>query len=337
MQFLQVDSSTKLSDIAQLVGERNVESILHLNDVDRVPNVGQAFEAACNSKASQVSSVSPERKAALINTLTQDSDVFEQAALLGEDGWRILSTSNTLPSMLRVPDSIQLPDSVNILGNGEPVKSEIYKKVISNLNTPPYTVDPAIFNDYSSTSPANIVEVSGNANTSGNPMQWFKVPWGEVTLYSALSDERIDFPVYPEEMSDSAKANYSTMPDVLYQYEPWQLYNNSGPRTQTYTFSFHRDMWSGDHTDGKANDLIRACMANCYPEYRGSAVYTSLVTLYVSGSALITGVLTDVAVNWSGPIGHDGFYLECKLELTITEVSVEPLSYDVVRHKPLIG
>lgn len=337
MQFLQVTKDTKLSQLAQMAGSRNVESILHLNDTSRVPNVGQAFLDVCANKVANTQDVNPERKVSLMNTLTSDSDVFETAALMGSSGWKLLSSADTLPGMMRVPDSIQLPDSTSILGNNQPVKFEVYRKVVSDLSNPPHTVDPSIFNEYSAAKAAKILEFPSGGASTGDPMQWFRVPWGEVTLHSSLSDERIDFPVYPEELSDSAKANYTTMPDLLYQYEPWQIYNSSGPRTQTYSFQFHRDMWTGDHRDGKANDLIRACMANCYPEYRGSAVFTSIVTLYVAGNALISGVMSDVNVNWDGPIGQDGWYLHCKLDITITEVSREALDFSKVRNKPLIG
>ena len=75
----------------------------------------------------------------------------------------------------------------------------------------------------------------------------------------------------------------------------------------------------------------------CYPYYNGSAVNTSIVTIYVKGKSLITGVLTEASDDWSGPIGLDGWYLECTLKLSITEVSVQPLSYSTMRNKGLIG
>lgn len=339
MQFLKVDRKTKLQDLAQIVGARNVETLLHINGVNRVPYVGRAFIEACNKKVSEVTEdVPPARKVALLNSLTLDSDVFEMASLMSSYGWKLLSIANTLPGTMKIPESIRVPDSTDVIGNGQSVKSQIYLKAINGLQNPPHYIDPSIFNEYSTSKQAKILDSSGyNGGYQADPMQWFRVPWGEVTLYSSLSDERIEFPVYPETMSDNARANYTTMPDLLYQYEPWQIYQSSGPRTQTFSFDFHRDMWTGDHRDGKANELIRACMANCYPEYQGSAVYTSTVTLYVAGSALISGILTDVNVNWDGPIGLDGFYLHCRLDITITEVSPKPLNYTSVRRKPLIG
>lgn len=337
MQFLKVDNNMTLAQFTKSVGVRNVENILHLNDVDRVPNVGQAFAATCANKIADMDVVSPDRKSTLLNTLSSDSDVFETAALMSSSGWKLLSTANTLPGMMKIPDGVTIPSSVNTLGNGVPVATEIYKKTINGLKNPPHTIDPAIFGGYSTARASNILGSVSTRSTGSDPMQWFRVPWGEVTLHCSLNDESLQFPVYPEEISDGVHANYTTMPDLLYQYEPWNLYTGSGPRSNTYSFAFHRDMWTGDHRDGKANDLIRGCMANCYPMYKGSAVYTSTVTLYIAGKALISGILTDVTVNWDGPLGLDHYYLHCRLDLTITEVSKQALDFNTVRRKPLIG
>ena len=127
------------------------------------------------------------------------------------------------------------------------------------------------------------------------------------------------------------------MPDLLYQYEPWQVYDSSGPRSNTYTIEAHRDMWTGDHRDGKANEMIRFFESNLYARYSGSSVITPLVTLYVAGSSLITGVMTDCSVTWDGPIGLDGWYLHFKMNFTIVEVSQTALNYDTIKKMPLIG
>lgn len=337
MQFLSITKDTTLSELSETVGVRNVPNILHINNIDRSPSIGEEFYNMCDSVVNDTPDVPYERKISLLNTLTTDSDVFEVAALGSSSSWKLLSSVSTLPGMLRIPDDITLPDAADTMGNDEPIQAEIYSKVMEALKTPPHYVDPSIFNEYSSIIGTGIIGTSSYSSNNSDPMQWFRVPWGEVSLYSSLGDEKIDFPVYPTELADSARANYTQMPDMLYQYEPWQLYTSSGPRSQTYTFEFHRDMWTGDHRDGKANDLIRACMANCYPEYKGSAVYTSLVTLYINGTALITGVMNDVNVTWDGPLGLDRWYLHCKLELSITEVSQQVLDYTTVRNKGLIG
>lgn len=333
MQFLTLDKETKLKDFSDEVGSRNADYILAANSIDRSPNIGKKFYESCEAAKKSTDNISWQRKSQILNTFTQDSDIFETAALLGENDWKVLSALGTFPGMVKVPDSITLPDSVNILGNGQGVKSEIYNKAMKSLEEHNY-VDPSIFNEYSNIKNSKIAE---GASHSSSTFSGFNLPWGQVTLASSISDDSVDFPVYPEEISDSRKANYTTMPDLLYQYEPWQLYNSSGPRTNTYLFHFHRDMWTGDHRDGKANELIRYCEANCYPEFNGSAVNVPTVTLYIAGSPLIHGVMTQVDTKWDGPIGLDGYYLNCELSITITEVSETALNYNVIKGKSLIG
>lgn len=332
MQFLKISSSATLQSLSATVGSRNVNTVLAANGLQRTPNIGKALTDLCDS-ARQCESVTWQRKSAILNTFTQDSDIFEHAALLGESDWKVLSSTNTFPGMLKIPDTLTLPDSVDILGNGEGVESTIYSKAMASLSES-NTVDPAIFNQYSTIKASRIIE---GASSSSNSFPGFNLPWGEITLSSSITGDSIEFPVYPEGIDDQRVANYTTMPDLLYQYEPWQLYTSSGPRTNSYKFSFHRDMWTGDHRDGKANELVRFCEASCYPEFNGSAVNVPTVSLYLSGKLLIHGVMTSVSTSWSGPIGLDGFYLRCELTLTITEVSDVALSHNVVRNKSLVG
>lgn len=333
MQFIKVNRSTTLSDLADIVGENNVEYVLSLNNLVRSPNIGEQFAALCDVTIENNSDVPYQKKFTILNTMVEDLDVFESAALATEEDWRIIANLNTLPNTLRVPDSITLPNSTSVIGNSIHVPNTIYDKAKNNLlNTPEHVIDPAIFNEYSADSYCQVSDTS-----SGNLFEAFHLPWGIISLYSSISKESKDFPVYPEDPSDERAANYNTMPDMLYQYEPWQVYNSSGPRSNTYKFKFHRDMWTGDHRDGNANDLIRFCEANCYPEYNGSAVNAPTVTLFVGGKELITGVMTKVFTDWGGPIGLDNWYLECTLQLSITEVSKTALNYSSVRSKGLIG
>lgn len=335
MQLLKIAETTTLAQLSDMIGDRNVESVLTANNLRRAPNIGKQFKDACEAVIATTGIIDWQRQMTILNTLTGDSDIFETTALLGQPGWKLMSRSGTLPNMLKVPESIILRDSVDVLGNGQGVSTTVYNKAMNSLKNPPHYIEPAIFNEYSSIRQSQILDFKGNKPS--DPFQWFNLPWGQISLYCSLSGDSIDFPVYPEELSDKTSANYTQMPDMIYQYEPWQVYQSSGPRSNTYTFKFHRDMWSGDHTDGKANQLIRFCQAACYPDYNGSAVNTALVTLYIGGAAHITGVMNDVSANWSGPIGLDGWYLNCELQLSITEVSETPLSYSVMRNKGLIG
>lgn len=331
MQFLKISPSTTLSELISKVGARNVDSILSLNMINRVPNIGAEYQKNYES-VQTIDAVKTQTKITRLNTMTSDSDVFETASLLGEDGWRYLETYGSLPGTLRIPETITLPDSTSIVGNGQPVSRVVYDKAITRLESTA-EIDPSIFNEYSSRKSSTIVDTT----SSTGAMQWFKLPWGLITLHSSISGDSVDFPVYPEEFEDGIRANYETMPETLYQYEPWQVYKSSGPRTNTYTFKMHRDMWTGDHRDGKCNELVRFCQSNCYPIFKGAAVQTATVTLYIAGKPLISGIMTDVKTKFDGPIGLDDYPLVCTLDITITEVSPEPLNYTKVSEKGLIG
>lgn len=345
MQFFQITESTKLSDIAAIVGARNVDHLLTINGLTRSPNIGKQFQALCNNiklgqadnakQRAAVKNVDWQRKSTLLNSFCQDSDVFEAVALSSESAWRVVDALGTLPMFLKVPESVKLPDATYILGNGVGVSKPAYNAAMKMLSTPPHYIDPVIFNEYSSFT--NISLIDTGAQKSIDVFEWFHIPWGDVSLHCSIDDSIIDFPVYPEEYEDTRMANYTTMPDLIYQYEPWQIYTGSGPRQNKYSFSFHRDMWSGDHRDGKANQLIRFCEACCYPEFNGSAINVPISSLYVKGKCLMSGVMLDCTASWDGPIGMDGWYLHCTLTFTIVEVSPQALNHSVIKNKPLIG
>ncbi len=335
MQFLKIKDNMSLSELTDAVGLRNVDSVLNLNSLTRTPNIGKQFRNLVNDKINAVNTVPYQKKSTILNNLTSDADVFETAALQSEGGWKVLNSLGTMPGMLKIPETITLPDSVSLLGgSGTPISKNVYEKAMRFL-ADEKDIDPVIFNEYSSRRSSQIMDIT----TVSNPIQWFKLPWGEISLFSSLSGKSIDFPVYPKGFDDSVHATYDTMPDLLYQYEPWHIYKSSGPRSNTYDFDIHRDMWSGDHRDGKCNELIRFCQSNCYPKFQGAAVQTATVTLYIAGEKHITGIMTDVKVVWDeeSPIGLDGFYLHLTLSISITEVSDESLTYETVQRKGLIG
>ena len=334
MQYLSINNDTTLRDLSDRVGDRNVETFLAINGLTRSPNIGEQFSNKTQTILSSNMAVDWQRKSTILNKFSGDSDIFEEAALLDNNAWKVLDALETFPNRLKVPETITLPSSTDIIGNGQGVDSRVYWNAMNLLAIDPHTIDPGIFNQYST---IQNTKITGSVSPSSNNTTLFNLPWGDISLYSTLAGESVDIPVYPEELEDNVSANYTTMPDLLYQYEPWYMYQSSGPRSNSYKFHMHRDMWTGDHRDGKANELIRFCQAACYPEYSGSAVYSDTVTLYVKGSALITGIITNVNVEWSGPIGLDGWYLEFKLTLDITEISENALSNSVMRAKSIIG
>ena len=333
MQFLKITKDLTLSALSSIVGERNVDTVLNANSLERSVNIGASFF----NRTIADTVVDFQQKLNILNQFVSDSDIYEKAALGSEKEWQALSQYNCFTDAIKIPDEVKLPPSEGILGNGEPILDSIYKQCTEALKEHNY-IDPKIFADFNASFTGGSYGVDENGYvSSGEPFEWFKLPWGEVCLYSSLSDEMLYFPVYPDGFDDGVRANYDDMPEMLYQYEPWKVYKSSGPREINFNFHFHRDMWSGDHRDGNANNLIRGCQANCFPEYNGALVNVSTVSLYIHGRNLITGVMTDCKVKWDKPIGLDGFYLDCNLSLTISEVSPEALNYTTVRNKGLIG
>lgn len=331
MQFLKIAKDLTLSALSSVVGERNVDSVLNANSMERSVNIGKAFYDRVTT-----GTVDYQKKMNILNQFVGDSDLFEKAALGSEDDWKVLSQYNCFSDAMRIPEEVKLPSSEGVLGNGDPVSDSVYRKCMEDLKNS-HVINPATFAEYNASYSGNSFGVTSDGRIMGNEMfQWFKLPWGEVCLYSSLNDDMLYFPVYPEGWDDGATANYEEMGEMLYQYEPWFVYKSSGPREISFTFEFHRDMWTGDHRDGNANALIRGCEANCFPRYEGSLVNAPLVTMYIHGQNLITGIMTDCKKSWSGPIGLDGFYLVCELSITIKEVSPEKLNYDVVKGKRLI-
>lgn len=332
LQFLKVNKNTKLTDLADIVGNNHIEEVLHNNSITRTPFIGKQFIKKCNDIMQNTQPVELINKLSLLNRLSEDEEVFEFASLMDDDSWKVMSEIGTFPGYLNIY-GLQVAPTRDILGCSGPISTPIYNQVIDAISTG-VRVDPIIFGETNSTAVATNI---GYTVGSYEPLEYFKIPWGEVQIYSSIADVAMDIPCYPETIKDGRKANYITMPDLLYQYEPWQIYTGSGPRSITFDFHFHRDMWNGDHTRGGANELIRFCEANCYPEYNGSAVNTATVALLIHGSIVIMGIMTDVSTSWSGPIGLDGWYLDCHLSLSITEVADKPLNYGTVKSLPIIG
>ena len=328
-----------MSTLTEKIGSDNIDQVLVDNGLSRTPQIGKQWKALVEEIISTHDNVPAQSKITLLNKFLSDSDIYEEACIATEDEWKVLWYLGTFLGYLKLSDEIEaaVPDSYDVLGNDESVSAAIYNAVRESLIRS-NSIDSSIFSYFSTIKNVGLSDSSSYAGESNsNPMSWFNIPQGRITLYSSLSGDGIDIPAYPEDLADGRTATYTTMPDIIYQYEPWQMYQGSGPRTNIYKFHLHRDMWTGDHSDGKANELIRFCQAQCYPDYNGSAVNTSTVTLYVAGHALITGIMTDVSVEWMKPIGLDGWYLDFNLNLTITEVSPSSLNYKAVLNKPLIG
>lgn len=350
MQFLTIPKNMTLASLADRIGERNVEDMLNTNSISRSVNVGKQFQSRSNS---DIVSVDAQTKINILNTFVGDSDIYEKAALGSDRDWSSLSKYGCFSDAMKIPETLILPPAVDIIGNGEPIATSIYEQCISSLSASG-DINPTIFDqnivggstsygiiDSKKRTLSRAAEMQGqsfstNSKSKISPLQAFKIPWGEISLYSSLTNDYVDIPVYPEELSDGRAANFNEMPSMLYQYEPWYVYQSSGPRKVSFSFHLHRDFWTGDHSDGNAEYLIRFCESNCYPDYDGSAVNFPQVSLYIKGKNFITGIMNECNTQWTGPIGQDGYYLEFTLSFSITEVSPVPLNYTAIRRKGLI-
>lgn len=336
MQYLEVKNDMTLSDLSAIVGERNVDSVLNANGLKRSVNVGKQFyDRVHNEIEPSTTTVDAMQKVNIINQFVKDSDLYQKAYLGTSTDWKSLAQYNCFSDAIRIPDEYKVPDSADILGDNTPIPDRIYKQTMATLKAD--QVDPTIFSEYDASYSGSLAGIYTDVGNGGSLSEWFLIPFGAVCLRSYIDDEILYFPVYPEELEDGVTANYDEMSEMLYQYEPWKVYKSSGPREITFTFKFHRDMWSGDHRDGCANHLIRGCEANCYPDYNGSLVNVPMVTMYIEGENFITGVMTSCKVNWHGPLGLDRFYLFCDLTLTIVEVSPTPLSFNAIKEKELLA
>ena len=335
--FLMVSNNMTLKDLASYVGSSAVNSVLNLNGLSRQRNVASQLESKVESIVQSAIPASWKRKQEILNIFSTDSDVFEYAATQSEDGWKVLDQTMAFADALAIPETVEVVKYDDVLGNGVPVASDVYKKVMNCLEATG-KVDSSVFNDFSTIKPsASRAGTYSNKSDVNGIFSSFKIPWGDVTFYSSLSGTSVDIPAYPESVKDPRSASYTTMPDTLYQYEPWYLYSSSGPREVTFEFHLHRQMWTGDERDGLANEMIRFIQASTFAKYQGSAVNSDVCTLYVKGLPYVRGIVTNVEVEWTGPIGLDGFYLEFNLAVTFVEVSSKALNYDVVKELPLIG
>ena len=313
---------------------------------NRQPNSGEIYEQAlAETFSNYVNSppISAQEKAAKLNKYSNQKDIFDHLCQMSELEWVVFYNTGIIPGYLGVMDHIIISDGDDVLGlpseNENPVPMATYVSVMRGLEENG-EIPTDIFGEYSAYTPSVAVDVLSDFNSAtsdnGHPLWWANLPNGDVALHSMFYDSSAPFPVYPNGYEDGVQANYETMPETIYQYEPWQVYTSSGPRSMSFTFDMHRDMWDNPdgHYSGACERLIAFCKATCYARYRGAAVDTDIVTLYINGKKIIRGIMTSVKDVWDGdsPLGYDGLPLHVTLTLSITEVSDEPLSNESV-HK----
>jgi LysM repeat protein len=131
------------------------------------------------------------------------------------------------------------------------------------------------------------------------------------------------FPCFPETYSDTHSANF-TQQTPMGRSEPFQIYQNSGPRTVNVSFRMDREM---THTTD-IGDIVGIVQSACYP-LGNEATIVPRVTLVIGNNCSITGVIPSVSTNWSDTIIED-LYMVVTLDFSVVECTGNPKTAGVV-------
>ena len=148
-------------------------------------------------------------------------------------------------------------------------------------------------------------------------------------IYLYHVDKFIILPEYADDISDNSQASFpSSTP--LSRSAPIYSYANSGPRTVTVKFTFHREMMkqinynnSSFITDDYVDELIKQIQACVLPTYSISAkmVNPPIVALRMGEDIFIKGVINgSLGLTYNLPILENGKYAIVNFSLTISEI-----------------
>lgn len=159
---------------------------------------------------------------------------------------------------------------------------------------------------------------------------------GDINEFAALY-----FPCYPDSVSDSNQASYSSQ-TILGRSEPFQYYTGSGPRTVSVDFTLHSDMFPNNlNYIYQLTNFVEAC---CYPRY-GNNIAATKVIFHCAKNIHIVGIITSVSTKYSGPVldmqpGPTGDYngsimrepkyAVVDLSFSVTEVTGDPPAFSNV-------
>lgn len=135
------------------------------------------------------------------------------------------------------------------------------------------------------------------------------------------------FPCYPESYSDSRTAHF-TQQTPMGRSEPFQIYQNSGPRVVQVSFQMHVEMTCVT----PIRDLVAAVQSAEYPlgNDRSSTIVPKVI-LKLGDSCYIEGIIADsVNADWTGPLIDDR-YTMVTLSFSVTECTGMPRTSDMVR------
>lgn len=151
-------------------------------------------------------------------------------------------------------------------------------------------------------------------------------------IYLYHTNQFILLPTYPESISDSLSANFSSQP-LLARSAPIYSYSSSGPRSLRISLHLHRDMmWDLNYNVSNLNleigedyidTLIKQIQSVALPRYAAATkmVDPPMVAIRFGNEIYIKGVVTGaVTIEYSGPIGSDNKYKDINIAFDVHEV-----------------
>ena len=129
------------------------------------------------------------------------------------------------------------------------------------------------------------------------------------------------FPCYPESYSDTRNVSVSAQ-NILGRSEPFQIYQNSGPREVSVSFRMHREMCQTTPIE----KLIAAIQSATYPKSSGfEDTVIPKVRLVIGNNCSITGIIANsVQVEWSDTINRNRQYNIATISFSVTECTGTP-------------
>lgn len=119
---------------------------------------------------------------------------------------------------------------------------------------------------------------------------------------------RRELPIYPDEISDSLSASWSTQ-QIVGRSSPIAAYIGTDFRKVSFSMELHRELLAekGNPT-GKMESLIRVIEKSVYPEYLSQGL-TPPITTFRFGDFYARGYVESVSNTWKKPIINDMYMI----------------------------
>lgn len=197
---------------------------------------------------------------------------------------------NYLDNTLKVPD---------IFSGGETFENINKKYYASKYNQTP-----------------TLPEIDQRLNAIATPISYLGSAVQGKCLLSVQGVDTIAFPCYPDSYSETHQASVVSQ-SPLGRSEPFQIYQNTGPRTVSVSFRMDREM-------ARTSDIgyiVGVVQSAVYPI--GAYPIIPRCTLVIGNNCSITGIIDNVSTNWSDTIINDQFMV-ATIDFSVIECTGSP-------------